>query len=400
MYLMHFNPNHDPKTGRFTFTTFISGSSKTQNPDSPYYRKELPKEVRSKIDSYMDSGDKIIVGDAPGIDRQVQDYLNSKGYQNVEVYGPGKEVRYSANSKWNTKTIESGKYAPDTDEWRAEKDVFMSKIADRGLAIVLENGGAGATRDNVDRLVSQNKDVSVFELDSKGGIKQISAETINNSSDDLMHFNPYHDKLGRFAKSPINKSELPSYGGKGVRSPLNEELKEVYENDYIIKKGTQYQRITSAKDEKFNKRTYVSGGMYQYDELFTNNGDFTYLDIYQTKRDAVIAGKKTIESILKEIGNEPADKILKALNTDWSDEKKADDVYDKDNDGRAYVDFIYKDTYGIADEFISKLRSKGYDGLPDPLDSYMGPSGNGLESDATIFINNVLDKKLSIQTVY
>lgn len=196
MYLMHFNPNHDPKTGRFTFTTFISGSSKTQNPDSPYYRKELPKEIRSKIDSYMDSGDKIIVGDAPGIDRQVQDYLNSKGYKNVEVYGPGKEVRYSANSKWNTKAIESGKYAPDTDEWRAEKDKVMSKIADRGLAIVLENGGAGATRDNIDRLVSQNKDVSVFELDSKGGIKQVSAEnsmrskiknytkTINSLSDE------------------------------------------------------------------------------------------------------------------------------------------------------------------------------------------------------------------------
>ncbi len=168
MYLIHYNKNHDPKTGRFTYTTFISGSSKTQNPESPYYRKELPKTIRTKIDSYMKSGDKIIIGDAPGVDRQVQDYLNSKNYKNVEVYGPGKKVRYSANSKWKTKTVDSGKYKPDTDEWRAEKDIFMSKIADRGLAIVLENGGAGATRDNVQRLIDAHKDVYVYELSTKG----------------------------------------------------------------------------------------------------------------------------------------------------------------------------------------------------------------------------------------
>ena len=131
MYLMHFNPNHDPKTGRFTYTTFISGSSKTQNPDSPYYRKSLPKEVTKEIDSYIKNGDKIIVGDAPGIDTQVQDYLKSKGYENVEVYGPGDKVRYLANSKWNSKTIDSGKYEPNSDEWRAEKDKYMFLFAQK-----------------------------------------------------------------------------------------------------------------------------------------------------------------------------------------------------------------------------------------------------------------------------
>ena len=176
-YLIHYNPYHD-KRGRFTFkTTFISGSSKTTNPDSLYYRKELPKSVKADIDGYMKSGDRILVGDAPGVDRQVQDYLKSKGYKNVEVYGPGKNgVRYSADKDWKTKTIDSGKYEPDSDEWRAEKDKYMSKLADRGLAIVLENGGAGATRDNIDRLVSQNKQVKVYELDSHGGTTQVSAE--------------------------------------------------------------------------------------------------------------------------------------------------------------------------------------------------------------------------------
>ena len=180
MYLIHFNPYHD-KLGRFDKapTLFISGSSKTQTEGGQYYRKELPKEVRKEIDSAMKSGKTIIVGDAPGIDRQVQDYLNSKEYKNVEIYGPGHQVRYSANSKWKTNPIDSGKYKPDTDEWRAEKDIVMSMTADEALAIVLENGGAGATRDNIRRMIDQNKDVKVYELDSNGGIKKVKSEYKN-----------------------------------------------------------------------------------------------------------------------------------------------------------------------------------------------------------------------------
>lgn len=42
-FLMHYNPNHDPKTGRFSSSTlFVSGSSKTQAKDSGYYRKNSP----------------------------------------------------------------------------------------------------------------------------------------------------------------------------------------------------------------------------------------------------------------------------------------------------------------------------------------------------------------------
>lgn len=171
--ILHFNPNHDPKTGRFTKTLFVSGSSKTQSKDSPYYRKKLPKEIRGELKSAIKEKKNIIVGDAPGIDRQVQDYLNKKRYKNVEVYGPGKQVRYSANKKWKTNPIESGKYKPDTDEWRAEKDKVMSKLADEALAIVLENGGAGATRDNIKRVINRHKNVKVYELSSKYGDRWI-----------------------------------------------------------------------------------------------------------------------------------------------------------------------------------------------------------------------------------
>lgn len=145
-------------------TLFVSGSSKTQDSDSPYYRKKLPKEIRSELDQSIRRKEKIVVGDAPGIDRQVQDYLNRKKYSNVEIYGPGKQVRYSANSKWKTNAIDDPEHEPYSPEWLRKKDEFMTNVADKGLAVILDEG-AKATRNNVSRLISQNKNVKVYMLD-------------------------------------------------------------------------------------------------------------------------------------------------------------------------------------------------------------------------------------------
>ena len=149
-------------------SVFISGSSKTQDKSSEYYRKQLPKDIRTEIDGYIKRGDKILVGDAPGIDRQVQNYLNKKGYSNVVVYGPGKSVRYSANKKWKTKPVDAPEFEPMSPEWLRKKDIAMTNDSTKGLAVVLENGGAKATRNNVQRLIEQSKDVKVFELSTTG----------------------------------------------------------------------------------------------------------------------------------------------------------------------------------------------------------------------------------------
>ena len=151
---------------RSTDTIFISGSSKTQDPSSEYYRKDLPKEIRNRLDEGILAKSKFVVGDAPGIDRQVQDYLNQKKYGNVEVYGPGTKVRYSANSKWKTNPINDTKHEPGSKEWLAKKDEEMARVATVGLAVILEDG-ASATRKNVQRLQDQFKDVNVFSLNKK-----------------------------------------------------------------------------------------------------------------------------------------------------------------------------------------------------------------------------------------
>ena len=66
-------------------TLFISGTSKSQDKNSEFYRNKLPKPVRKEIKKSIKNKDRIIVGDAPGIDRQVQDFLNKYGYMNVET---------------------------------------------------------------------------------------------------------------------------------------------------------------------------------------------------------------------------------------------------------------------------------------------------------------------------
>ena len=172
---------------RYRKTVFVSGSSKTQTEDSPYYRKELPKEIKTELDKHIKNNDKIIVGDAPGIDRQVQDYLNEKDYDSVEVYGPGKQVRYSANEKWKTNPIDAPEYEEGSKEWLAKKDIAMSKAADEGLSVILDEG-AKATRENVKRLMLDNKDVKVFELSKNGedddgwnNTNQLAAENLKHT---------------------------------------------------------------------------------------------------------------------------------------------------------------------------------------------------------------------------
>lgn len=151
-------------TGKRLKKTFVSGSSKTQDKSSGYYSKSLPSKVKRELNSKMKSGNTILVGDAPGIDRQTQDYLKKKKYKNVIVYSPGKQSRYLADKSWENKLIDDPKHEPGSPEWLAKKDKAMAKDSDEGIAVVLPNGGAKATRKNIERLQAQNKPVSVYEL--------------------------------------------------------------------------------------------------------------------------------------------------------------------------------------------------------------------------------------------
>ncbi len=162
-YLAHYGVK-GMKWGVRKDKVFVSGSSKTQFKKSGYYRKSLHKKVRNELDSFMKKGDRILIGEAPGIDTQVQRYLKSKNYKNVTVYTSFDKPRFLADTSWKVKKVNAKGFAPGSSEHLRQKDIAMTNDSSKGFAVVLENGGAGATRNNVQRLINQNKDVKVFEL--------------------------------------------------------------------------------------------------------------------------------------------------------------------------------------------------------------------------------------------
>lgn len=183
-------------------TTFVSGSSKTQDESSKYYRRKLPKSVRKELNKRIKRGDRIIVGEAPGIDRQVQDYLNKKEYRNVKIYTSGDEPRYLANKKWGVKRVDASKYEKMSPEWLAVKDKQMSKDADEGIAVILDKGGAKATRNNISRLQKMNKDIFVTELSHYGKIMDLNLRNVKVKDLEKVSKRKFWIRVGQIAYVP------------------------------------------------------------------------------------------------------------------------------------------------------------------------------------------------------
>ena len=85
--------------------------------------KVLPKQAIESIDKIIEQGFEILIGDAPGIDSLVQQYLKSKNYQNVVVYHP-----FNCRNNAGFKSEKVGKSY-------ADRDSIMCSQADFGLAI-------------------------------------------------------------------------------------------------------------------------------------------------------------------------------------------------------------------------------------------------------------------------
>lgn len=242
----------------------------------------------------------------------------------------------------------------------------------------------------------------------------------------------YQNEDGTWTEEGKFRRNVPHYGGKGITAPLtsrgygqydyekkewNKSVKGPEVTDYIIKKGSQYKRFTMNPDEKFAKRTYVGSDPLLYDEymLVNKEGD-RYISTLETKKDVLVAGKKTLDSILESIGDKSAKDAIEALNNkkpDIDDEKyniikrtkdgvqyvSGTDKEKYDEDHKKYVDnagFMYEDKYGLAEKVIKELKNRGYDALADPEDSpmYSYYKNNGMQNsfdpEATIFINDVL----------
>jgi len=100
----------------------------------------------ASINKIMELQFAIILGDAPGVDKLVQEYLSSQNYPNVKVYF----ALWSGNGKPRNVT---GFETVGVGGSYIDRDKMMCSVCDYGSA--LWDGVSRGTRDNIDRTGQQ-----------------------------------------------------------------------------------------------------------------------------------------------------------------------------------------------------------------------------------------------------
>jgi hypothetical protein len=121
----------------------------------------LPDKVASMLDSFMESGEHIIVGDAHGCDLAFQIYLHSKEYPNVTVYCSGEKCRFNMGA-WKEKHIAVPEGMEGYEFYR-EKDLAM--MGDCDCALLVYERRSLATRSYIYNLKALGKPVFAFNVE-------------------------------------------------------------------------------------------------------------------------------------------------------------------------------------------------------------------------------------------
>jgi hypothetical protein len=123
---------------------------------SAFRVREMPVEVKERIDEAIERGLTIIVGEASGANRLYQDYLNAKGYRNV-VVGHAVRLRYNVG---NWKDVQYGKDLKERER---------KMIEDCDSAIVIWMNNSGVIAENLELLKRLGKPTYLYECSSETG---------------------------------------------------------------------------------------------------------------------------------------------------------------------------------------------------------------------------------------
>jgi hypothetical protein len=129
---------------------FIAGSRRLS---------QLNSDVKRRIDNIVDKGFTVIVGDANGVDKAVQRYLNGRNYTHVEVFCMKGDCRNNVGG-WPTRAITAADTGRRDFAYYSTKDRAMAEEADYGL--MLWDGRSRGTLTNIVHLVREGKPVVVY----------------------------------------------------------------------------------------------------------------------------------------------------------------------------------------------------------------------------------------------
>lgn len=118
----------------------------------------LPEEVIPRLQNIVVAEGTILIGDANGADKAVQQYLHEMDYKNVVVYYVGSQIRNNLGG-WNTQNIECDSKKKDFYYYTC-KDLAMSVDAEYGF--MLWDGNSKGTINNALNLLRKNKSLLLF----------------------------------------------------------------------------------------------------------------------------------------------------------------------------------------------------------------------------------------------
>jgi hypothetical protein len=120
--------------------------------------KQLPTSVLSRLDNIVSKGLSVLLGDANGADKAVQQYFAKHHYQQVVIYCSSGTCRNNLGG-WPIQAIPADTKSRGFDFYAA-KDAAMAKDADYGL--MLWDGESNGTLNNVLNLLGDGKKTVVY----------------------------------------------------------------------------------------------------------------------------------------------------------------------------------------------------------------------------------------------
>lgn len=134
----------------------------------------LDAEVKKRLSSIMEEGLTILVGDANGVDKAVQKYLDEKQYRNVIVYASNGIARNNIGF-WPIENVPVEKGVSGFDYY-TRKDAQMASDADYGFMIW--NGKSKGTLNNMINLTKEKKHILVYLTSRKEFYHLSSMDTV------------------------------------------------------------------------------------------------------------------------------------------------------------------------------------------------------------------------------
>lgn len=122
--------------------------------------KTLPDCVLQSLDKMMQNNLEILVGDASGIDEQIQKYFSKHKYKNVTVYSIYNQPRNLNSSNFKVKVIDIEIESNREREKQKEKDKAMTN--DSEYSLVIWDGKSKGSYSNILRSLEQKKAVKVY----------------------------------------------------------------------------------------------------------------------------------------------------------------------------------------------------------------------------------------------